>query len=387
MPDRIALTPKHLGLVCLLVLIVILSLGLWPFHIPENDVAWLNDRPGLQFGGTGTAIASTIIPTPGPGAESGGSVEVWLQPGRISDSGTFLAFYDPGHSSQLLLRQSLTDLEISIRRTAPSRVSTRLYAGDVFRSNKPLFLTIASGAQGLKIYVDGVLLRTVRHVLPTEDFAGRMIVGDAPGQTDSWKGRFFGLAIYHRELPLAQVARHNETWTRTGLIDIAHDAGSVALYPMDERAGRIIHDKSGNGLNLFIPEKYMIVDQISLEPFWQEFSMSRSYWSSVLKNIVGFIPLGCCFCAWLVACRFKRPALVTVVLGAAVSLTIEILQAYLPTRDSGTTDIITNTIGTWIGVALYNLVVSILARAFPALLSGTPLCRRECVTEAHGDRD
>jgi VanZ like protein len=49
----------------------------------------------------------------------------------------------------------------------------------------------------------------------------------------------------------------------------------------------------------------------------------------------------------------KHAVLTTVLLGFTVSLTIEILQSYLPTRGSGTTDLITNTFGTFIGVKLY----------------------------------
>jgi glycopeptide antibiotics resistance protein len=91
-----------------------------------------------------------------------------------------------------------------------------------------------------------------------------------------------------------------------------------------------------------------------LEPPWQEFHNDWGYWKNVLINIGGFIPLGFFFYAYLaIAKRSDLPALTTMLLGAAVSLTIEVLQAYLPTRDSGMTDIITNTLGSGFGVMLY----------------------------------
>jgi VanZ family protein len=47
------------------------------------------------------------------------------------------------------------------------------------------------------------------------------------------------------------------------------------------------------------------------------------------------------------------PRMVVVVLGLTVSLLIEILQHFLPTRDSSMTDVITNTVGTMAGVGFY----------------------------------
>ncbi len=102
----------------------------------------------------------------------------------------------------------------------------------------------------------------------------------------------------------------------------------------------------------------------------EEFNRRWSYWKNVGINIGGFIPLGFFFCAYLtLAGKITRPALVTVFLGAAVSVTIEVLQAYLPTRDSGMTDIITNTLGTCLGVILYRWKAAFLMKIIRRLRS------------------
>jgi glycopeptide antibiotics resistance protein len=80
--------------------------------------------------------------------------------------------------------------------------------------------------------------------------------------------------------------------------------------------------------------------------------MAESYWSAVVKNIIGFMPLGLSFQLLFSARGVRRPALLTLALGASVSVSIEVLQWLLPTRDSGMTDIFTNTLGTWCGILL-----------------------------------
>jgi glycopeptide antibiotics resistance protein len=121
-------------------------------------------------------------------------------------------------------------------------------------------------------------------------------------------------------------------------------------------------------VDLYIPEKYEVRSKVVLEPFWIEFSMTRSYWRAVLKNIVGFIPFGIAFGAYFSVARpVPGATLVTIALGLSVSLTIEILQAFLPNRDSGTSDLITNTLGTWIGAASYRALMSSVTQVFPGL--------------------
>jgi VanZ family protein len=350
------------SLICAAVLAIILLLGLWPFYAPANEVTWLKDRPGLEFGRFGSAFASDTLPSPGS-VDSGGSVELWLRPGYISDSSTVLAFAE--NPLRFSVHQSLTDLAIQAK--------SKLYVNEVFRKRGPFFLTITSGAPGTSVYVNGSLVRTApRFRLSTKHFTGRLVVADAPGQSDSWHGQLYGLALYHRRLEASEVLRHYSTWIEEGRPKIAEDERNVTLYLFQERAGKFIHNSARPGLDLQIPDRYTVVDKIFLEPFWQEFSLSESYLSSAVKNIVGFVPFGFCFYGYLLALRVKRAALATVLLGTAVSVTIEVLQAYLPTRDSGTTDIFTNTLGTWVGVASFRIANGWIAQRAPAA-SGMPV--------------
>jgi hypothetical protein len=346
---------KILDMVCIAVLCTILTLGLWPFHAPKNDVTWLREQNGLGLGKHGTVIGSgAFAMADSHRSELSGSLEIWLRPRRTWFGGTFLAFGTPDDPFRFSLHQSLSDLRLRAAIGSDQNRSSvaDLYVEDVFRRTQPIFITITSGTGGTAVYIDGVLARRApRFRLLANRFTGRIVLGDSLGQTDSWTGQLLGLAIYDRELTEVQLLRHYQTWTQEGRPEIQKDEANAALYLFDERAGNVVHNRAGSGVDLSIPEKYVVLDQIFLQPFWTEFEMSRSYWSAAAKNIVGFIPLGFCFCARLsVARRLKRAALTTVLLGALVSLTIEVLQAYLPTRDSGMTDIITNTLGTWVGV-------------------------------------
>jgi len=360
---------RHLlAIICIAVLCITLTLGLWPFHAPRNEVTWLVNHDGLRFGRNSTIFSSSAFQSTSP-TSTGGSLEIWLRPGLIWDSNTFLALYSPKNPVPFSLHQSLTDLLLQTEyQDDEYRTKTaKLYVPEVFRKPQPIFITITFGERGTAVYLNGILAKTApQFQLSAKAFTGRLIVGDSPGQTDSWSGQLFGLAIYHRELTGPQVFRNYVTWKQKGHPELTGDERNIALYLFDEHEGHVVRDKTGSGVDLYIPDKYTVIDQIFLEPVWTEFNMTRSYWSAALKNIVGLIPFGFCFYAYLSALLpINRATLVTVALGTAVSLTIEVLQAYLPTRDSGTTDLITNTLGTWIGVASYSFLTPTISRIFP----------------------
>jgi VanZ family protein len=361
MSQNTSIKSNLLIVICCAVLCTILTLGLWPFRSPKNQVYWLENRNGIRFGRYGTVASFRVFDgTSGPGS----SIEIWLQPRRIWDSGTFLAFYNPTTQRTLSFRQSRTHLLLQQRSPEDRRRRTKLYTDNILQRSGSNFLTITSGPRGIRIYNDGVLATvSSRFRLIPADFYGRLVIGDSPGEPDNWSGQFFGLAIYGRQLNANEVLMHYSTWARTGRPTISLDEYALAVYVFNEHHGAIIRDQTGRGVDLQIPERYQVLDKIVLEPFWSEFSMSRSYMSAVFKNIIGFVPLGFCFYAWWsMILRPKWAAVATIVLGTTVSITIEILQAFLPTRGSGTTDIITNTLGTWIGVALCAMSSAMPAR-------------------------
>jgi len=357
--DWEAIGPKLLLLTCVLITAGMLVAGLWPFQSPRNQVEWFAGGKGLQLGRHGTVISSGKFKAANMPADAPCSLEVWIEPARPESSGTIFAFYSPEDVRQFSLCQSVTDLALrsDSRRGRFRILTTRLYVDDIFRRGKPLFVTVTSKGGQTAVYIDGSLARAgAGFPLSSRDFDGELVIGTSPRLGDTWSGLVLGLAFYDQDLSPAQVLRHYERWREKGKPDASEDELPVALYQFDERAGRVIHNQVSSGPDLYIPDRYLVLDQVLLQPFWQEFHTSLSYWKDVLINIAGFVPFGFLLCAYFsLAGRVKRPALVTILLGFTLSFTIEFFQSFLPTRDSGTTDLFTNTLGTGLGVWLYHL--------------------------------
>lgn len=356
-PSICAIELKILGVLCTFVLVGILVAGLWPFHHPTNQVTWLAGENGLRFGRHGTVITSGAFMTSGPERATPAALEIWVLPDVANNAHTLLAFSTSEHPVQFLVRRYESGIVLeSAAQNQPSRSrGQEIYVANVFHQGQPVLLAITSGIDGTATYINGALINVSPNFhFSSDNFAGQVVFGTSPVEKDSWSGELRGLAIYRQALTAAQVSRHFETWTSKGRPDLGPDERVVALYLCDEHQGRTVHDRSGSGIDFYIPERYTILREKFLETPWEEFRSDWSYWKSVGINIGGFIPLGFFFCAYLTLARkINQPVLITIILGAAASLTIEVLQAYLPTRDSGMTDLMTNTLGTGLGVMLY----------------------------------
>lgn len=348
---------KALASLCLLIFGVMLVAAFWPFRLhPENRVTWLGNEHGLRFSGAGIVLSLKKLELPDSGTPAGISLEIWLKPSQDKYSTPLLAVSSGANPEQFRLRQAGDALLVLEEPFASSRHSatTAMSVSHAFQAHQQSFIAISAGAQGTTVYVNGVPTKKSSTFRVTDkDFSGQLIVGSSPDAYDTWRGEFLGMALFGRELTQARVSEHYQAWLH-GRPEVLKNDQPAALYVFDEGTGDIVHNQMTSGSDLVIPQSFRIPFKPFLKSPWREFYFNRAYLRDVLINVSGFVPFGFFVCMYLSWGRARRKAvLATIVLGAVFSLTIEVLQWYIPMRDSGTTDILTNTLGTALGAMLY----------------------------------
>jgi hypothetical protein len=359
---------RLLGLICACVLLGILVAGLWPFHTPRNAVSWLSKGNGLLFGKHGSIVSASPFNARPAQGDNSFSLQMWLKPSRTDSGagGMIVAFYSPERQvTPFALRQWRRGLVLVREGQGISGRRTEIYLGDVLSGQKPVLVTITSGEAGTASYTDGRLVKRIANVaISNQDLTGEFVIGNSPTTAYSWSGQLKELAIYNRELSATEVSQSSMDWTKGSDLDSARHEDVVARYLFDEGNGNVVRNQVDSTTNLLIPERFFVLHPQFLERPWDEYRPGWRYWKNIAVNVVGFIPLGFFFYAYLSQVRqAKHPVALTIALGFAVSLTIEVLQAFLPTRDSGMTDLITNTFGTAVGVMafIHKAVQAVLA--------------------------
>lgn len=332
--------------------------GLWPFRAPRNRVRWLENKGGLQFIPNSAVLSSAAFHSKTPKDNTSAGIEIWLVPNSIRSGNTILSFDESDHrGASFLLRQYKDELIVRqqyIDSHGASQVEWSAVGNAVSEGNS-VFVTITLGEQGTSIYLNGVLSETfANRGTSANNLTGRLVLADAPQGRDSWPGQILGLAMYGSQLTPSQVAEHYTSWTKNQQPVIRKDEAPVALYMFNEHKGNVVLNQLDPTNNLIIPERYFVLHPPFLSSVIHDYQPTWGYWQDIGVNIAGFIPYGFFFAIlWSEVRPVKRPAVTTISIGLLISLTIEVLQVFLPTRSSGCTDLMTNTLGTAIGVIIY----------------------------------
>jgi VanZ family protein len=340
----------------LAVLVIILLAGLWPLNpFPANNVTWLKSGNGLSLGRNPLVLSRLPLHFADP-CWSSISLEIWLHPTGNWRALTFFSIYTPENPKQFRMMYYHNSLFIkrNRRNTKGKWEDTGIEVDKVVYRNTSLFITITAGPNGSSIYFNGRPAQVFPgYALSGCDLSGQLIFGTSPFEKQTWQGEWRGLAIYGAELSPADVLDHYQKWTNGRQAELAKELAPAVLYDFHEGTGDTIHDLAGTSSDLFIPEHYSVPHKPILHWPWEEYHPDRSYAVDIAVNIAAFMPLGFLLSAFLwSSTSCQRPMLTTILLGALLSLTIEVLQAYIPQRFSGMTDIITNTMGTSMGAIL-----------------------------------
>jgi VanZ family protein len=332
--------------------------GLWPFQAPLNDVVWLDRENGIRLGYHGSILSSSAFRPRNSENLGSGTLEVWLEPTLQNGRHTILAFEGLGRAGAPFLLQQNGETLILQRHNVDENGTYRTAEFSVdgaLRARRRVFVTITLGSQETSVYLDGGLVKTSQiQGKPTDSFTGRLVLGNSPSASDSWSGQIVGLALFDRRLDASQVSSHYQDWTKNGRPAFAEDMLPIAVYRFEERVGRVVHNQVDAATDLTIPARYSVLHPELLSLPWSHYHSTWSYWADFGVNIGGFVPFGFLTAAYLSVVRpTQKAGAITIGLGFLTSLTIEVLQAFLPTRDSGMNDLITNTFGTTLGVLLY----------------------------------
>ena len=346
---------NRVGLLVVVVAVTLVGV-VTPSRPPWNNaLRWRVPGPGVEFPDIGQALSERPIVS-----RTGElTVEVWLAPGFIPVEGNqeIISFYDEQMVRPLLLGQFQRGFLLRGRADNPRGDPRRdSYIGihEVGLSDARALqhLAVTVTAEGARLHVNG---NGTRLTLPAtiaregEPFGGRLMLGSSNTGWRVWLGSMLGVAIYERVLAPAELRLHAEAAGHARAGELLRDPTLLALYRFEEGRGDRTHSAAAGGPDLTFPDRMT-------RPTRRNFLSNNSIdprdrgWlrKDITLNILGFMPLGFVL-AW------KKPAHsigLALAAGFAFSLSIEMVQALIPGRDSSLIDLASNSVGALVGALL-----------------------------------
>ena len=345
-----------------------LIVGLWPFDFyAANQVVAATGGQGLIFGSTSEEHSSSHggiifnwhpLRCDGSNACSEGELTLEIQLRAFTEKlgcvQRIIEVRQENGAEVFRIGQWRSSLMVSVFGDDVSRGNAAMEDGipDALVAGIARLVTVSSNREGTTTYLDGRVVSSYPGLCllkPEETLAGRIIyIGDTPDLGCPWSGEIMALSIYGRALQMDEVAG-KAAWKASG-VSADLEGGSrdmLACYRFGPPIGELIPDLSGSGNHLRVPAR-LVFDKNAL----QGSSFLRLSISDAAVNLFGFIPFGSLVALWLPSrggWHAGKSAALALCAGIALSLCIELLQAYLPGRDSSMADLVMNTLGTGIG--------------------------------------
>ena len=346
--------------------IVLVLLLTWPYEITydqyvENKVQWLTPERGIEFNEPGlvvsekpaTVLYNNIVPN------DAFALECWVRSLDNDQYGPARIVSYSIHAGQrnFTLGQEGPDLVFRLRTNStdkngiyPTVRARGTFASDAFRH---IVINFQSG--NLWIFVDGKEISSYQYYdgeLTNWDDSFYLILGNEKLFNRPWKGQINYLCIYNRPMRSDEVFRSFSEGIN-GEKKFIH--GAISRYLFINNGTFIVKDTSQNtsAVNLAIPPKVKITNEAPLEMPIEDLTLFQEL-RDLVNNLILFIPFGFFSFArsWKTLNKFLA-VIVSIGSGFVFSLVIEFAQYFIPDRVSSLVDLLSNSIGTAIGVLFF----------------------------------
>ena len=348
-----------------------LFFGLRPrdYHF-TNGVRWVEDQKGIAFDKYGIAYNNSFVGLieGDLAGKSEFSIEIGLKPASDKREEGFrfvLSLHNGKDREQLIIGQWRSWIIIMNGDDYAHKKGTQRISVDTSSQGPEQSLyTITTEKEGTRVYFGRKL------VAAKKDFSlkfpqgseTRLVLGNSVYGRHSWKGDIYGLAIYGYALSAQDIENHAAQWSKNKSFSFAEKANPIALYLFDEKQGSVAHDHTDGQNHLEIPARMKILMKEILSSTGNNVQVDRHFFSDLTLNLVGFMPLGLFVAAvffQLGGAFQKHHFVIAIVFCFLTSLTIEIVQAWLPSRSSQMPDLILNTVGGLCGAMIFRFVMRI----------------------------
>ncbi|HEX3018653.1 MAG TPA: VanZ family protein [Chitinispirillaceae bacterium] len=314
----------------LLILCGIFVAGFWPFNFyPLNEIHRQTDSTGTYLSIKQPSLAYITPELPNFNSPDGFTIKIKLKSKNPSTNYIARIFSLTSNNKEILMIGQWKS-GIIFRYYDPAKSRNReIYLKKLLESKAPFLLTLIVTRSSFLAFYNGenILKREVS--LQQTSLKGFATVGNSNTGKQGWTGELYELRIYDHPIDDNQImCRTNE---------------SQKLFSFPNEVCRLV-----------IPKHFSAIKKMILTPPWVDFRFNKSYINDVVLNFIGFLPLGFMLGVLLMQYRIDRfnPLLISFLLCTAISLSIELIQPFIPSRCSQLSDLILNVLGaisgTWI---------------------------------------
>jgi VanZ family protein len=343
-----------------LVLLITLFFGLKPrgFRF-ANQVDRLGDGGGIAFPNGGMVYSRGTLGE--IGISDSLSIAFTIKPYRTGRQLSKVVSLIDGEGRALLeVEQWSTELLVTMWDPDGTRIG-RIGIEDALSADalRSAVVAVSHGRMRVSIDESAGLQSSCGVTVPVGFFENcRILIGLSATGRNPWRGEMEELGIFRETVSGIEIGDFEKNRLGRFGLQTFRDTKPSAMYYFNELSGSTVADRSGNGWNLEIPAyprmfKYEVLTLNLENPL-----TDRGLAMDMIVNLLGFIPFGACLSLCLgsfIEAR-KRTIVTVVVCAALVSLGIELLQVFIPTRTSQLLDVILNTAGALIGAAVIHVV-------------------------------